>query len=242
MRQDSAKPSAAPATDPLVSAVETVNRARRQLESLLEQIREDYRSVYAAFRDLDRQFKASGASPDTAGADVIDPRTSSDQLGSLRDSYAARSEEIVRLANAARRVETVLRQLDSSARYLLNPPDVLAIADATSSSSQLRALELQEDERQRLAREIHDGPAQVLANAIFQMEFCLRLVEKDPARLPAELAHLKSDLREGLAETRYFIFDLRSDQLAEIGLVAMLRRYVDSFQTRFGIEIGRAHV
>jgi two-component system sensor histidine kinase DegS len=88
-----------------------------------------------------------------------------------------------------------------------------------------------------LAREIHDGPAQVLANATFQLEYCQRLLDRDPARLRDEMARLGGDLRDGLAEVRYFIFDLRPGPLAELGLSATLQRYAENFQQRSGIEI-----
>jgi two-component system sensor histidine kinase DegS len=190
--------------------------------------------AFAAFRDVERQLRVSGESLYAADSDDVVP---SEQVSSLRGEYLSNSDALVGLANTARRVETVMRQLELSALYLRTPVEVPAIADSLNNTNPLHALELQEEERQRLAREIHDGPAQILANAIFQIEFCLRLVEKDPPRLPAELARLKDDLREGLADIRYFIFDLRSDQLAEVGLVPTLRRYVESYQSRFGIEV-----
>ncbi len=48
----------------------------------------------------------------------------------------------------------------------------------------MRIVEAQEAERSRLAQEIHDGPAQALANAIFQVEYIERVVESDPAAMP----------------------------------------------------------
>ncbi len=101
----------------------------------------------------------------------------------------------------------------------------------------VRALQAQEVERQRLAREIHDGPAQVLANAVFQLEYCERLVDKDPERLAQELANLKKDVRDGLAEVRNFIFDLRPAPLAEGGLQAMLKDYAEGYEARFDIRV-----
>lgn len=100
-----------------------------------------------------------------------------------------------------------------------------------------RTLQGQEAERSRLAREVHDGPAQVLANAIMGLEYCERLLEKRPASLLAELQRLKTSMSDGLEEVRRFIFDLRPSSLEHEGLPITLERYTTSFQNRFGINI-----
>jgi two-component system sensor histidine kinase DegS len=155
----------------------------------------------------------------------------------LRQKQSYLAEHLVGLAASARRLQTIIRQFELSADYLLGSNEEAEDPGNGAGTSQLQALELQEEERQRLAREIHDGPAQTLANAIFQMEFCLRLLEKDPSRLPGELARLKEDLREGLADTRYFIFDLRPGPLADLGLPMTIQRYLNNYQSRFNIAV-----
>ncbi len=100
-----------------------------------------------------------------------------------------------------------------------------------------RTLQGQEAERSRLAREVHDGPAQVLANAIMGLEYCERLLEKRPGALPGELQRLKGGMSDGLEEVRRFIFDLRPSSLEHEGLRTTLERYTTSFQNRFGINI-----
>lgn len=156
----------------------------------------------------------------------------------LRQRQAWLAERLIGLAATARKLQTVMRQAQLNADYLLGEADDYADqVDQVADLSQLRALEIQEDERQRLAREIHDGPAQVLANGIFELAYCQRLLEKDPRRLGAELLRLESDLREGLADVRYFIFDLRPGPLTELGLPATIRRYAENYQSRFGIQV-----
>lgn len=100
-----------------------------------------------------------------------------------------------------------------------------------------RTLQGQEAERYRLAREVHDGPAQVLANAIMGLEYCERLLEKRPASVPGELQRLKSGMSDGLEEVRRFIFDLRPSSLEHQGLCATLESYTTSYQNRFGILV-----
>lgn len=104
-------------------------------------------------------------------------------------------------------------------------------------STSWRVVQAQEEERERLAREIHDGPAQALANAIFELEFCERLLEKDPVKLRKELVRLNADVRQALADVRHFIFGLRPAVLAELGLATTLRRYAEDYQARCGIAV-----
>ena len=94
-----------------------------------------------------------------------------------------------------------------------------------------------EEERYRLARDIHDGPAQVLANAVLELQYCERLLTRDPTALPAELAQLEASLRDGLVEVRRLIFDLRPPALVEMGLSTSLRRYAEEFRQRAHIAV-----
>ena len=74
---------------------------------------------------------------------------------------------------------------------------------------QMRIVEAQEAERPRLAQEIHDGPAQALSNAIFQVEYIERVIETDPPLARTELRYLRELLRRELGDVRSFISQLR---------------------------------
>lgn len=94
----------------------------------------------------------------------------------------------------------------------------------------VQIIKAQEEERKRVARDIHDGPAQTLANIVIQAEICERLFEKDPAQVPGELKDLKGIVRGSLKELRKIIFNLRPAALDDIGLEAVTRRYCAEFQ------------
>ncbi len=94
----------------------------------------------------------------------------------------------------------------------------------------VQIIKAQEEERKRVARDIHDGPAQTLANIVIQAEICERLFEKDPAQVPGELKALKGTVRGSLKELRKIIFNLRPAALDDIGLEAVTRRYCAEFQ------------
>lgn len=72
-----------------------------------------------------------------------------------------------------------------------------------------RILEAQEQERVRLAAEIHDGPAQALTNATFQVEIIERLISRDPEAAVGELRAMRRSLDRELRKMRTFIHELR---------------------------------
>jgi two-component system sensor histidine kinase DegS len=102
-------------------------------------------------------------------------------------------------------------------------------------STVVRIIEAQEQERQRLVRQLHDGPAQSLTNLILQAEICERLFDSDATRAHGELDNLKSAVTSTFQKVRDFMFDLRPMMLDDLGLIPTLKRYVNSFAEKSGI-------
>lgn len=100
----------------------------------------------------------------------------------------------------------------------------------------LHAIRVQEEERRHLAREIHDGPAQLLNSVVLRIDVCHRLIDQDPERLKHELGQLKELVRLSIQDVRKIIFDLRPMALDDLGLVPALRQYMKDYQARTGIE------
>ncbi len=105
-----------------------------------------------------------------------------------------------------------------------------------------RILELQDQERRKLARDLHDGPAQTLANIIMSIDFILKLHEREPAKLPEELKKLRETVQKTLAQVRNAMFELRPLALETEGLKEALRIYAErlaqteSFQIHLDIR------
>lgn len=93
----------------------------------------------------------------------------------------------------------------------------------------------QEEERRRVARDIHDGPAQAIANIVFRAEVCERLIDTDAARAKAELKALREHIRNTLTEIRKIIFDLRPMALDDLGLAPTIRGVLDVFREQYGL-------
>ncbi len=101
----------------------------------------------------------------------------------------------------------------------------------------IKIIEAQEEERKRVAREIHDGPAQSMSNIVIKAEICERLMDKDIEDARKELQNLKKVMRDSLQEVRKIIYNLRPMALDDLGLLPTLERYVISFKEETGIDV-----
>lgn len=111
----------------------------------------------------------------------------------------------------------------------------LAVANA---SAYLQSEELAiAEERTRIAREIHDGVAQMLAFTALKLDLVGRLLERDREQAVAELAAAKDTVRESIKEIRRSIFALRPVDLERHGFSETVRRYVLDFGQQNDIRV-----
>jgi two-component system sensor histidine kinase DegS len=161
----------------------------------------------------------------------------------IRTAYEAAQEAQQRLFTMRGQLEKLqgeqanLERLASHLQHTLTALQALDVGkpEGDSMSVIMRVVEAQESERQRLSRQIHDGPAQALSNFILQTEIAMRLFDIDAERARAELQSLKASATTTFQKVRDFIFDLRPMMLDDLGLVPTVRRYVDAFKEKTGV-------
>ena len=165
----------------------------------------------------------------------------------IREIYLAAHETQMRLFMMRGQLEQLQNRqqsLEQQSQYLLRLVDVLnqiapseivlqpKRAHLAAQSDIVRVIEAQENERQRLARQIHDGPAQSLTNLILQAEICERLFDTDPAQARVELGNLKNSVNATFQKIREFILMLRPMMLDDLGLMPTLKQYVQDFEEK----------
>lgn len=164
----------------------------------------------------------------------------------LPGADSASGDGLARLRQADRQVSLLIRRTEDSLKYLggenaegdIARKEGLDLAPTSAESSTIRAIRSQEEERYRIAQAIRKGPAQLLANALFELQSYDRILESDPQAAREGLFHLKEELRDGLDQVRWLISNLQPPPLlADLGLAAGLRRYVEGYQKRSGIEV-----
>jgi len=98
-------------------------------------------------------------------------------------------------------------------------------------------IQAQEEERRKISRQMHDGPAQVLTNFILQTEIAARLFETDVDLAREELENLKTAAHASFVKIRDYIFELRPMMLDDLGLVPTVKRYAEAFKEKTGLDV-----
>lgn len=138
------------------------------------------------------------------------------------------------------RAETLVSQMNVVLEYLTGDLNQVTRILESAKNRQLLGLKIilaQEDERKRIAREIHDGLAQTMANVVLRTEITERMLNRQEIdSVKEELRDLKGQLRSGLEEVRKIIFNLRPMALDDLGLVPTLRKFIQDFEDKTRIR------
>ncbi len=154
-----------------------------------------------------------------------------------------RKELELRLRSAIRvfnKAEKVRKSVSVVTEYLKGNLDEIIFTVEHLNKRQalgIKIIEAQEEERQRLARDMHDGPAQSMANILIKTEICERLIDIDKEKSKEELQNLKKIVRSTLQDLRKTIYDLRPMSLDDLGLIPTMERYIHNFTKHTGIPV-----
>lgn len=158
-------------------------------------------------------------------------RTEEKKYRQKRDRLQRRLQTLLQTIE---RAERLVNQLNVTINYFISDFDKVEEAIEKPQLNQdysLRIIEAQEEERKRLSREIHDGPAQMMANVLLRSDLIERTYrEKGPELAFREISSLKEMVRHALTEVRRIIYDLRPMALDDLGLVPTLRKYMETTQ------------
>jgi two-component system sensor histidine kinase DegS len=161
-----------------------------------------------------------------------------DRVRILRADVDTLGREIGRRQTELAKLEIALRNLESTWLFLeRGDASLVGDADGLPTDVQMRIVEAQESERSRIAQEVHDGPAQVLSNAIFQVEYIERVIDTDERAARTELRFLRELLRRELGSVRTFISQLRPPVLDELGLDGAIADAIGRLTALTGVDI-----
>ena len=116
------------------------------------------------------------------------------------------------------------------------------LADAKLKKLTQRVFDAQEEERGRVARELHDGISQILVGVRYALDNARRKLDRGDPAANAPLAKGISTLGEAISEVRRISRDLRPGVLDDLGLGPALRTLAEDFGKRTGIEVGYSTV
>ena len=98
-----------------------------------------------------------------------------------------------------------------------------------------------DEERTRIACEIHDGLVQTLVGVNFKMERCGNLIQTEPTKCFSLLSETKHQLKHGIQEARQVVFNLRPGQYERLDLLSALTNYLDSYKKQNRVQVAFSH-
>ncbi|MEM9798537.1 MAG: cache domain-containing protein [Pseudomonadota bacterium] len=111
------------------------------------------------------------------------------------------------------------------------------LADAKLKSLTQRVFDTQEEERGRVARELHDSISQLLVGIRYRLELARRLTAKGDAKAGDAVDGAIDGLQDAIAEVRRVSHDLRPGVLDDLGLGPALQSLCQDFETRTGLPV-----
>ncbi|MFC4078417.1 GAF domain-containing sensor histidine kinase [Salinithrix halophila] len=184
-------------------------------------------------------WAASHARPALVHHAKMDPRCQKDRADfeDVRSLLAVPLEmdgEVLGVITLGKTERGGFEEADLTFLQVLASQTVIAIRNARLVEERERRVVA--EERNRLARDIHDGIAQSFAGVLMKVESSLKVYDTQPDKVKEWLEESRAKLREGLKEVRYSITALRPSPAQKIGLIPALNRRVEAFQNETGAE------
>ena len=185
----------------------------------------------------------------TAQLQLVQSDNNTNSKESIRNAYNSAMDAQQRLLVMRGQLDKLTEQktaitnyqslLEKIIFYLKSKPSLNSDENSTGNGigTLVMLIEAQEAERQRLSRQMHDGPAQALSNFIVQAEIATRMYEIDPLKAKDELDKLKLSAMNTFQKIRTYIAELRPMMLDDLGLIMTLSKYVGNLKDQTGVEI-----
>jgi two-component system sensor histidine kinase DegS len=238
------EPAAAPPTpaeilEQTAQEYEQSQKELKEIDILVKQSTTEVEKLAQRNAQLTNKLRSMEANIDTVPRQDIKEIYNAAQEAQMRlfmmrgqvEQLQSRQENLKRFGESLRRVLDVSKALVPAVEASGSSPRV----SSEEISGIIKVIDAQENERQSLANQLHDGPAQSLTNLILQAEICERLFDSDPLRARAELTELKQAVTNTFQKVREFIFDMRPMMLDDLGLSPTLKKTIENFEQKSGI-------
>lgn len=218
----------------LQSELDEANRALREVTLMLEQSQVEVNKLSqrnAAITAHLQQIQAGG------NVSVDELRMAYDSALDAQQRLFVTRGQVEKLQGDQGHQQQYRVLLEKVLTLLDQPIETSGTVSKSAAASIESIIQAQESERQRLSRQMHDGPAQALSNFILQTEIAMRLMDVDNAQAREELNNLKASAMGTFQKVRNFIFELRPMMLDDLGLSPTIKRYADTFKEQTGLEV-----
>ncbi|MFP4016509.1 MAG: sensor histidine kinase [Halanaerobiales bacterium] len=215
----------------VIDEVDKLEKKNRQARLRLMEVSRDF------YNYTENDIKAAYKEAEESSIEIAVLREKEGQLRSRRQELENR---LINLEKTVKKAEHLVSRVSIIRDFLMG--ELTNLSDEFDDLRQknnlaIKIIQAQEEERRRLAREIHDGPAQSIANLVFRVELTEKLMDKDIKKAKDELEELKRLIRLSMQDVRKIIYNLRPMSLDDLGLVPTLKRYINKFTRETGIMI-----
>ena len=179
---------------------------------------------------------------DDSSYELFTPRSTGlknkEELQKLKSDKKLLTERLdqkkILLADSKQKLEELTNVIKEARSAMIRKEDYEEI---DQNRSRLILLETQENERQRISRELHDSTVQNLTGLVHKADLCTKLIDIDPIRCKLELSVMAKTLRDNINDIRAMIYDLRPMSFDDIGLEITIERAIDKIKSLSEKEI-----
>ena len=193
------------------------------LYDLLQELRLELRDIEEKIKYSNRCVKEA----DIYVKSFLDAEPEDYKIFSPRNAESVYQDEIRKTYSEKSEYEKCRDELENR-RKILNDRIENIEEILKNEKYSLRALNIQEEERQRIARDLHDTSLQNLTHLIHKIELCNLYIDKDPVQAKLELSIINRCLRETIEEIRNTIFNLRPMTFDDLGLKAAFETLLEN--------------
>lgn len=219
----------------------TVKEHIKMMENLEKELLDSRKKLLLVNKNFDKysqdDLKKAYEKADNLRVEIAVKKEQEQNLIRRRNELEIRLKDSIKTVEKA---ENLISQVGAAMGYITKDLSDLGAHIESINNRQIMGLKIiqaQDEERKRVARDIHDGPAQSLSNVVLKAEICEKLIDIDIEKSREELKALKTVVRDCLQDVRRIIYDLRPMSLDDLGLVPTLQRYLSTFQEETGINI-----
>lgn len=172
--------------------------------------------------------------------DIFSPR-SVNEFDEKKENDLRKELEVLKSKNVA--LESAVENNKLKDLEIKHIVEILnSIVNATKDKSNMmlhgiEILEIQEMERQRIARDLHDSTVQNLTSMVHKAELASKLVDMDIIRCKLELFTMIKSLREIIDDMRSVIYNLRPMSFDDIGLEVTIERFLAVAEREANVKI-----
>lgn len=219
------------------------NRAADIILDLKKNFLDDKKELQDKIVDIETEIKQceefieSLSKKDECDYNMFSPRSASRVY---KDQVYEKKLEIEELEEKQRlyykKLSNITKKIDSLNELNSDDVEITKREDSSKNDSSI-FLKLQEQDRQRIAADLHDSVLQNLALVMHNLELAEKFIDYDAVRAKLELESDRKLVKDTIDEIRSTIFDLRPMQFDDFGFKKTIENQLDNYKSRTNMEI-----